>query len=607
MVIDAEPYDLRKLFFGAKHYAVPEYQRRYVWNCEDQWELLWNDISDLVKRYLEKTENGKQNIKVEESPTHFLSTIVLLKEGLSPSEIPMWHVIDGQQRIITLQILLDATCRAYDKISAHQYKNLQKLVRNDPDEELAVSNKDEYQFKVWPTRRDQAVFAEVMKGNGERVEGSGIPIRDAHKYFSEQVEEWIKADHEKSQERCKALYEVLTRLIQMVVITIDRSINSQVIFETLNARGTPLSQSDLIKNWFSHFAQQQGMNEEKFHEENLAYFEDDGDWWDVPQGRPSRSRIDQFFNYWLSMRTIREVKVEDVFSNFQRHVKARVKSESLDTIAADIRKIATIYQNIEKQDNIEPFLASFVERKNILQAGILTPPLLWLIDSGTTEDIMKRSLRALESFWVRRAVCGISTTGLNRLMLEMLALLSKNKTGNADDLIISFLKEKDSDQRSWPTDAEFRQAFLHRRQSVTGTGRQRVVMILSALNEKLTTSSAETVDYSRLTIEHVMPRKWRDHWLKPVDPERSPEEAVAHRDNVVHTLGNLTLLTGRLNLLVSNGPWSQKRPELKKSLLRLNQDLKDHAPEQWDEDAILARGQRLYEAALKVWPGPDAI
>ena len=132
-------------------------------------------------------------------------------------------------------------------------------------------------------------------------------------------------------------------------------------------------------------------------------------------------------------------------------------------------------------------------------------------------------------------------------------------------------------------------------------------MILKALDEELTTSATETVDYSHLTIEHVMPRKWRDHWPKPVAPERSPEESVAHRDNVIHTLGNLTLLTGRLNGSVSNGPWSQKRPELDKSILRLNKDLQDHAPEQWDEDAILARGQRLYETALKVWPGPDAI
>lgn len=72
-------------------------------------------------------------------------------------------------------------------------------------------------------------------------------------------------------------------------------------------------------------------------------------------------------------------------------------------------------------------------------------------------------------------------------------------------------------------------------------------------------------------------------------------------------MGNLTLVTQPLNLAMSNGPWSQKRPELDKSVLHLNKDLLDHAPEQWDEDAILARGQRLYETALKVWPGPDAI
>ena len=613
MVIEAKRKNLNELFSGAQHYYVPQYQRRYVWNREEQWELLWNDIMGLADRYLEETSQGTKP-DIEDSPTHFLSTIVLQTERYFPGEVRVWGVIDGQQRIVTLQLLFDAALKEYAKISTEESEHLLKFVRNTSRDSRDVSTKDEYQFKVWPTRRDQEVFSEVMKGNGSRLRGGEIPIRDAHKYFSEQIEEWLTSDEEKSLEKCKALHEVLSDLIQLVVITIEKGTNPQVIFETLNARGTPLSQSDLIKNWFSHFAQQQGMDEEKFHEENLAYFEDDGDWWDVPQGRPSRSRIDQFFNYWLSMRTIREVKVEDVFSDFQRHVKDQVDSESvdsksLDSIASDIRKVAAIYQNIEKQEEIEPFIASFAERKNILQAGILTPTLLWLIDSGVTGNTMKRSLRALESFWVRRAVCGIPTTGLNRLMLELLALLNRHADGNVDELIISFLEEK-KDQRRWPSNDEFLQEFLNRRQSMAGPGRQRLVMILSALNEQLTDQYAEQVDYgSGLSIEHVMPQKWRAHWPDPVDSERSSAEAFAHRDNVIHTLGNLTLLTGRKNASMSNGPWSQKRPKLGESILPLNKDLLDHVLEgsQWDEAAILARGERLYKKALEVWPGPDAI
>lgn len=609
MVIKTEIFTPDKLFSGAKHYEVPPYQRRYVWNRGDQWELLWNDISGLVERYLKETKHGKEKIDTENSPTHFLSTIVLQTEGRSPGDMPIWRVIDGQQRIITLQILFDAAYREYDKISAEESEDLQKFVSNDRRDSRAVSTKDEYQFKVWPTRRDQEVFSEVMKGNGERLGGGEILIRDAHKYFSRQIGEWLGADQAKSEERCKALFEVLAYLLQLVVITIDKDTNPQVIFETLNARGTPLSQSDLIKNWFSHFAQQKGMNEEKFHEENLAYFEEDDGWWDtvVPQGRLRRSRIDQFFNYWLAMRLVRDVKSEDVFSEFQKHVEKRVTTDSIIAVASDIRKIATIYQDIEKQ-NTDKVLASFVERKNILQAGVLMPPLLWLIDSGATGSAMSKSLRALESFFIRRAVCGTNSMGLNRLMFEMLARMNDHKDGNVENVIISFLQRKDSDQRAWPSDAEFRDAFLSRRQSVAGTGRQRLVMILKALDEGLTTPYAEDAGYPPLSIEHVMPREWRTHWA--VDPARSSAEAVAHRDDVIHTMGNLTLVTKRLNSSVSNGPWSEKRAGLQEhSTLFLNKDLLDHVPEgsPWDEAAIRARGERLYEVALEVWPGPDAI
>ena len=403
MVIKTEISTPDKLFSGAKHYEVPPYQRRYVWNCRDQWELLWNDISSLVERYLKETDHGREKLDIEKSPTHFLSTIVLQAEGRSPGDMPIWRVIDGQQRIVTLQLLFDAASREYAKIKAEESEDLQKLVSNSRRDSRAVATKDEYQFKVWPTRRDQEVFSEVMKGNGEHLGGGEILIRDAHKYFADQIREWLEADQEKSRERCKALFEVLAYLLQLVVITIDKDTNPQVIFETLNARGTRLSQSDLIKNWFSHFAQQKGMNEERFHEENLAYFEEDDGWWDtiVPQGRLRRSRIDQFFNYWLAMRMVRDVKSEDVFSDFQKHVEGRVSTDSISVIASDIRRIATIYSDIEKQ-NTEKVSASFVERKNILQAGVLMPPLLWLMDSliesRITGNAMSRSLRALESF-----------------------------------------------------------------------------------------------------------------------------------------------------------------------------------------------------------------
>jgi hypothetical protein len=111
----------------------------------------------------------------------------------------------------------------------------------------------------------------------------------------------------------------------------------------------------------------------------------------------------------------------------------------------------------------------------------------------------------------------------------------------------------------------------------------------------------ERVTRGRYAIEHIMPRKWQAHW--PPSPGTSSESG---REQLIHTLGNLTLLTSRLNAKVSNGPWSVKRVALKDhDVLKLNMDLLDVAGSAWSEDDIRARTERLVDIVIKIWPVPE--
>ena len=100
-----------------------------------------------------------------------------------------------------------------------------------------------------------------------------------------------------------------------------------------------------------------------------------------------------------------------------------------------------------------------------------------------------------------------------------------------------------------------------------------------------------------------MPRKWQSFW--PVDGE----EAEASRDGLIHTLGNLTLLTGKLNSKVSNGPWpgiSGKRGALEAhDVLILNRDLLKRAGDQWTDDAIRTRTDELITLITQIWRVPE--
>jgi hypothetical protein len=115
-----------------------------------------------------------------------------------------------------------------------------------------------------------------------------------------------------------------------------------------------------------------------------------------------------------------------------------------------------------------------------------------------------------------------------------------------------------------------------------------------------------------LTIEHVMPQSWQQHWTAP-DDDATTEE----RDGLIHTLGNLTLLTGKLNPHVSNNPWLStavdgkpvhgKRDALHEhSVLRLNNRLLAQHSDEWTEADIRERGHHLAERVTTIWSGPAA-
>ena len=142
-------------------------------------------------------------------------------------------------------------------------------------------------------------------------------------------------------------------------------------------------------------------------------------------------------------------------------------------------------------------------------------------------------------------------------------------------------------------------------------GRGRLRMVLEAIEDHQrgwrngkTALAEERVTRGTHTIEHVLPRKWLTHWPQPDGPR-----GEAARDRLVHTFGNLTLLTGKLNAKVSNGPWlgvGGKREGLDgHSVLLLNRELLKKAGDQWTDEAIRARTQELAEVIIQIWPVPQ--
>ena len=224
------------------------------------------------------------------------------------------------------------------------------------------------------------------------------------------------------------------------------------------------------------------------------------------------------------------------------------------------------------------------------------------MDANLDEVVVGRSVQALESFLVRRVICGYSARSYGRLFVGLIERLTQDQTGKIDRALVSYLSEQTSQAARWPNNADllgkFKTAPLY--QMLT---QRRLRMILEGIEEELRKKKAESDEVpSRLPIEHIMPQTWKSTWPLPEDVADDPD-AIANRDHSLHTIGNLTLVNTKLNSALSNAPWHSKRKTLADySVLYLNKRLVNKGPKEWDETAIEERAEWLHKHATRIWP-----
>lgn len=603
----AGTYTPKELFRKDIRYEIPTFQRAYVWNQEDQWEPLWDDVRNVAETYRDNLEiaGGQATAAQEQTTAHFLGAVVLQQQPNAIVDLETRLVIDGQQRMTTLQILLDATQEVFARLDVEKpARRLLALVENQ------LVDRPEDVWKLRPTALDREAFVAAMSNDIEPQGFEDSLIVQAHAFFRLQVQEWLTNGHVASPEeainrRALALEATLMGLLTVVAIDLGPTDDSFVIFETLNARGTPLNQSDLVKNFLLQRATAVGLDADALHTQTWAALETPHWREEIVQGRIRRPRLDQFLNYWLQMTTTSEVLANDVFPAFKRFVDQG--SLSINVVAHDLKSSADRQLEFERQPEFSP-IGTFNYRNGIMQSGAVSPVLMWLYTHLPADNpSLTRSVQIIEDYLVRRMVSRATTKDYNRLFLEAISRLEHEVTPQvpADFVLGKFLTEQTADSRLWPTNEAVREALLELPLYRLLT-RGRLRFVLEAIEEQRRKDYSEDVHVARnsLTIEHLLPQGWAAHW--PLPEGVNVDEATGRRDRLLHTLGNLTLLTQRLNAEVSNGPWPQKAAALDThaTMLITKDLLKRWGGVQWDEDAIQQRGRVLAELFIRAWPGP---
>ncbi len=603
------------LFQKERRYVVPLYQRPYVWNQDEQWLPLWDDIERQADAAMEAGEEGSRR-------SHFLGAVVLNVAKTVGASVARSEVIDGQQRLTTLQVFLAAMRDHAAAIGSPLASRLRRLTEHEDERE----GSDAW-FKVWPTNADRAVFRTVMMSRGPdalmralEVDRRTAPrMAAAYLFFHDRIRDSVGTG-EAAEARLKALLQALRSALQVVVIELEDEDDPQIIFETLNARGQPLLPSDLIRNYvFLQAATQKGADADDLYERYWRPFDDlrtaeavDGEdrFWhqEERQGRLTRPRIDLFLFHYLVMQTERDLSIGQLFREF-REWRA-VHPGSIETLLADLKASSATFARLIEPTGMDR-AAVLARRLKALDTSTVYPFLLHLLALPPERLPVERRdaiFEDLESWLVRRFMGWLTNKNYNRFFV---ALLQKVKRAPEDADLAEIVREELSRSGDpttrWPTDAEFLDAWLTK-PLYAKSRPDRSAMVLRALEERLHTRRNEAIGLpARLSIEHLLPQKGalRDYPYADGLVRRETEADEARRERMINTIGNLTLLTGELNASASNGPFAAKVGKIvDDSDLRLNAWLRRAPPETWDEEDILRRGEELFRTALTIWPRP---
>jgi len=543
---------LSMVLHSGDQYVVPAFQRYYSWD-KINWEKLWDDLMELYSD--------------EPTKTHFMGSLVCMPAQHLPGVVTAYHLIDGQQRLVTLTLLL---CAIRD-LSSETGGN--ELAEEINENFLVHKHKTgQEHFKVYTRLRDRDAYSAIIENSELSSHVKETGMFGAYEYFRRQISAGL--DDGRSFD-LRGLFTTSTDRLGFVLINLEGD-SPFKIFKSLNSTGVPLEESDLIRNYV--FMQVTPNTMDAF---------DDVHW------RP----LEKMFEVNGTMNSI-------LFSNFLRDflmtggVYVR-KDETADTFEsafpakgfdseALVKKLIWFAQlhsfisgrSIHVSDRVEKSLRGLRE----LDVGTASPLVLLLLDSATrgnmTDEELIRNMEGIRGFVLRRYVCGESSRAYGRWFSSACSEFS----AGGMDRVLKFLKDK-----KWPDDAKFSDALL----KYDLYSSDYCHAVLRALEDAI--PHKERADVGKAQAEHVMPRTLSEEWMAMLGPDH---ERI-HRQ-WKDTIGNLTLTS--YNPELGNRQFSEKKGIYADSGIQLNKYFSDK--DRWTELEIEARGKLLTSSATRIFAGP---
>jgi uncharacterized protein with ParB-like and HNH nuclease domain/predicted transport protein len=542
-------------------FVIPIYQRTYSWT-EKECRQLWDDIVRT---------GGNDAVTA-----HFVGSIVYIEKGLSQVTVQSPHlVIDGQQRLTTVTLLIAALAKVIGEIEPVDGFSRRKL-RNyyllNPEET------GERYFKLVLSQTDKSSLMAITGGT-ELPKERSLRVTENFAFFEELLA-GCKGDFLAA---CKGLAKLV---VVDVALNRDQD-NPQLIFESMNSTGRELSQADLIRNFIL-----MGLDpplQSRLYEQFWRPME-------VDFGQEAYGiHFDSFMRHYLTVKTGEIPNVREVYEAFKTHARSPAAAQAgVEELVKDIRTFAVYFCAMALGAETAADLKLAFQDLRDLKVDVAYPFLLELYCDYDNEALplsdFVAAVRLIEAYVFRRAVCAIPTNSMNKTFATFNKALKKERYLESIQAHLLLLPS----YRRFPSDDEFRRDLQTR--DLYNFGARRTYWLRRLENE----GRKERVPVDEYTIEHILPQNENLSftWKKSLG-----EDWKRVQKTWLHTLGNLTL-TG-YNSEYSDHPFSEKRDMeggFRHSPLKLNAGLGQI--EEWNENEIKARANRLADMALNIWTAP---
>jgi predicted transport protein len=544
---------------GTSQFVIPVFQRDYTWQAEPQCSQLWRDVLRAAKK---GGSNG-----------HFLGSVVYIATGDSSAGFTRWLLIDGQQRLTTLTLLLVA-------LRDHIAKTGWKGNENDPTAKRIdayflknVQEEGDREQKLVLRRHDQQTLKALLDDLEMPPEPSER-IRENYNFFREQL---VTSDPAE-------VYRGIGCLV-VVDVALDRQLDDpQLIFESLNSTGVDLSQSDLIRNFILMRLP------EKEQTRLYELF-----WCKIERlFHGSEWTFDAFARDYVALKTraTKQEKAAEIYYAFRNFFPEVVElSGGLEQALEDVLRYARYYAafSIGRDVNGDRARSLAKLRRLVDVPALLVMRLMECRDKigSLSEAELLESLALIESYVLRRAICGFQTRGYWQVFSTLALKISDGNSFN--DLKVGFARQRDNYR--FPSNEEFERSL----KDGDLYGMRVCKHLLEGLENFNTKEPSDTSSYS---IEHVLPQNERlpAEWRSMLgDDWKEIQKTWLNR------LGNLTLTA--YNSKYSDRPFEEKKTipgGFSDSSVRLNKYIREQ--EAWTKETIADRTEALAARGVVAWP-----